>query len=127
LEDSLGGNCKTTMMAMISPAYDSFSESLSTLHFARRAKNIKNKPHINEDLDQKALIRQYEIELKKLRNELDEKNKLMHTNELVIQLEDAKKQAEQDKMLAIDALEQASQKYFQEREERKNLEVFLIC
>jgi hypothetical protein len=31
LEDSLGGNCKTTMMAMISPALEAMAESLSTL------------------------------------------------------------------------------------------------
>ena len=42
LEDSLGGNCKTTFMAMITPAQTSFAESLSTLKFANRAKNIKN-------------------------------------------------------------------------------------
>jgi hypothetical protein len=42
LEDSLGGNCKTTMMAMISPALEAFCESLSSLKFANRAKNIKN-------------------------------------------------------------------------------------
>ena len=36
LEDSLGGNCKTTMMCMISPALEAFSESLSTLKFANR-------------------------------------------------------------------------------------------
>lgn len=53
LEDSLGGNCKTTMMAMISPAFEAFAESLSTLKFANRAKNIKNQAHINEDLDEK--------------------------------------------------------------------------
>jgi len=113
-------------MAMISPSHDSFSESLSTLHFARRAKNIKNRPHVNEDLDQKALIRQYEIELKKLRIELEEKNKMISNNELVIQLEEEKKQAEEDKMMAIDALEQASRKYLQEREEKKILEVNLL-
>ena len=44
LEDSLGGNCKTTMMAMISPSIDGFNESLSTLKFATRAKKIKNQP-----------------------------------------------------------------------------------
>ncbi len=111
------------MMAMISPSNDSFSESLSTLHFARRAKNIKNRPRVNEDLDQKALIRQYEIELKKLRVELDEKNKIIGGNEVIVQLEEEKKQAEEDKLLAIDALEQASRKYLQEREEKKFLEV----
>jgi hypothetical protein len=50
---SLGGNCKTTMMAMISPALESFMESLSTLKFANRAKSIKNMARVNEDLDEK--------------------------------------------------------------------------
>ena len=40
------------MMAMISPALESFQESLSTLKFANRAKSITNQPQINEDLDQ---------------------------------------------------------------------------
>jgi len=70
LEDSLGGNCKTTMMVMISPAMDAYGESLSSLKFANRAKNIKNKPTVNEDVNQRALLRKYEIELKKLRDEL---------------------------------------------------------
>jgi len=51
LEDSLGGNCKTTMMAMISPSSDAFAESQSTLKFATRAKKIKNEARINEDVD----------------------------------------------------------------------------
>ena len=41
------------MIAMISPSIDSYSESLSTLKFANRAKHIKNEAKINEDLDQK--------------------------------------------------------------------------
>ena len=57
LRDSLGGNCKTTMMAMCSPAGEAFMESLSTLKFANRAKNIKTKPRLNEDLDQRSLLR----------------------------------------------------------------------
>lgn len=109
-------------MAMISPSHESFNESLSTLHFARRAKNIRNRPKINEDVDHKALIRQYEVELKKLRTELDEKNRQIHSNEIVIQLEEQKKRAEEDKDAAIFALEQASKQYLQEREEKKLLE-----
>ena len=73
LEDSLGGNCKTTMIAMISPSYDSFNESLSTLKFATRAKKVKNEAKINEDMDNKALLRKYELELKKLRALLETK------------------------------------------------------
>ena len=48
LKDSLGGNSKTTMIANISPAALSFSETLSTLKFAQRAKLIKNKASINQ-------------------------------------------------------------------------------
>jgi len=51
LKDSLGGNCKTTMMVMISPAPEAFSETISTLKFATRAKKIKNDARINEDVD----------------------------------------------------------------------------
>lgn len=50
LRDSLGGNTKTFMIANISPAARSFGETLSTLQFAARAKMIKNKAKINEDV-----------------------------------------------------------------------------
>jgi len=49
LQDSLGGNTKTVMIAAVSPADYNFEETLSTLRYASRAKNIKNKPTINED------------------------------------------------------------------------------
>ena len=55
------------MMAMITPSADAFAESQSTLKFATRAKKIKNEARINEDVDQRALLRKYEIELKKLK------------------------------------------------------------
>jgi len=122
LEDSLGGNCITTMMAMVSPTIDAFGESLSTLKFANRAKNIKNAPIINEDADQKALLRKYEAELKKLRGELDEKNKVFADKKRVMQLEEDKRKAEQDKHEAYAALEARSREFIQEREEKKKLE-----
>ena len=118
LEDSLGGNCKTTMMAMISPASEGFSESISTLKFATRAKKIKNEARINEDVDQRALLRKYEVELRKLKTELQEKTR--HTN--YNQLEEEKRRAEQDKAAAITALEERNREYIQEREENKRLE-----
>jgi len=49
LEDSLGGNCKTTFMAMISPSIDSYNETINTLRFSSRVKKIKNIPVINQD------------------------------------------------------------------------------
>ena len=40
------------MMAMISPAFEGYAESISTLKFATRAKKIKNVARVNEDVDQ---------------------------------------------------------------------------
>jgi hypothetical protein len=45
----LGGNSKTTLIATISPASNSFSETLSTLKFAQRAKMVKNMAVVNQD------------------------------------------------------------------------------
>ena len=42
LKDSLGGNCRTVMIANISSATSSFEETLNTLKYANRAKNIKS-------------------------------------------------------------------------------------
>jgi kinesin family protein 3/17 len=49
LQDSLGGNTKTVMIAAISPADYNYEETLTTLRYASRAKHIKNKPRVNQD------------------------------------------------------------------------------
>ena len=66
LQDSLGGNTKTLMVACLSPADNNYDETLSTLRYANRAKNIKNKPKINED-PKDALLREYSDEIAKLK------------------------------------------------------------
>uniref|UniRef100_A0A8C2QYI2 Kinesin-like protein KIF17 n=1 Tax=Capra hircus TaxID=9925 RepID=A0A8C2QYI2_CAPHI len=66
LQDSLGGNTKTLMVACLSPADNNYDETLSTLRYANRAKNIRNKPRINED-PKDALLREYQEEIKKLK------------------------------------------------------------
>ncbi|XP_028394014.1 osmotic avoidance abnormal protein 3-like isoform X2 [Dendronephthya gigantea] len=66
LQDSLGGNTKTLMVACLSPADNNYDETLSTLRYANRAKNIKNKPKINED-PKDALLREYKAEIEKLK------------------------------------------------------------
>ncbi|GMF43058.1 unnamed protein product [Phytophthora fragariaefolia] len=48
LQDSLGGNARTLMIACVSPASVNFEETLNTLKYANRAKNIKNKPIVND-------------------------------------------------------------------------------
>ena len=72
LQDSLGGNTKTVMIAAVSPADYNFDETLSTLRYANRAKNIKNKPKVNED-PKDALLKEYQDEIKRLKMILEEK------------------------------------------------------
>jgi predicted RNase H-like nuclease (RuvC/YqgF family) len=57
------------MMAALSPADYNYEETLSTLRYADRAKQIKNKPRINED-PKDALLREYQNEIQQLRDML---------------------------------------------------------
>ncbi|KAG3070635.1 Kinesin-like protein [Phytophthora idaei] len=70
LQDSLGGNTKTLMVAAVSPADYNYDETLSTLRYANRAKNIKNKPIVNED-PKDAKLREYKEEIERLRKMLE--------------------------------------------------------
>ena len=69
LQDSLGGNTKTLMISNVGPVDYNFDETMNTLRYASRAKNIKNKPKINED-PKDALLREYQDEIVKLREQL---------------------------------------------------------
>ena len=73
LQNSLGGNAKTLMVANLSPASYNEEETLSTLRYASRAKKIKNKPKINED-PKDSMIRQLQDEIKMLKKLLEERN-----------------------------------------------------
>ncbi|XP_066474798.1 stAR-related lipid transfer protein 9 [Tiliqua scincoides] len=66
LKDSLGGNSKTIMIATISPASSCYNETMSTLRYASNAKNIINKPRVNEDANVK-LIRELREEIDRLK------------------------------------------------------------
>ena len=57
LQDSLGGHTRTSIIATVSPASLNLEETLSTLEYAHRAKNILNKPEVNQKLTKKALIK----------------------------------------------------------------------
>ncbi|XP_021693305.1 kinesin-like protein KIF17 [Aedes aegypti] len=75
LQDSLGGNTKTLMIACISPADFNYDETLSTLRYASRAKNIANKPKINED-PKDTMLREYQEEIQRLKQMLAMEGKL---------------------------------------------------
>ena len=65
MQDSLGGNTKTIMIANISPADYNYDETIGTLRYASRAKNIQNKPKVNQD-PKDALLKEYQDEINKL-------------------------------------------------------------
>ncbi|XP_051559153.1 kinesin-like protein KIF16B isoform X3 [Myxocyprinus asiaticus] len=75
LKDSLGGNSKTIMIATISPADVNYGETLSTLRYANRAKNIINKPTINEESNVR-LIRELRAEIARLKALLAQGNQI---------------------------------------------------
>lgn len=70
LQDSLGGRTKTCIIATISPAKSNLEETISTLDYAFRAKNIKNKPQMNPLLNKKTLLKEFSHEIEKLKSEL---------------------------------------------------------
>ena len=59
------------MIAALSPANYNFEETLSTLRYANRAKQIKNKPKVNED-PKDALLKKYEQEINQLKEVLNQ-------------------------------------------------------
>ncbi|KAL8846020.1 MAG: hypothetical protein Q9221_008851 [Calogaya cf. arnoldii] len=70
LQDSLGGRTKTCIIATVSPAKSNLEETISTLDYAFRAKNIRNKPQVNQTVSKKTLLREFTAEIEKLKGEL---------------------------------------------------------
>ena len=76
LKDSIGGNCKTVMIATIWPEEPYILETLSTLNFAKRMKNVVNEVSVNITLDPHALIKKLTKEIKELKQEIQMHNTL---------------------------------------------------
>lgn len=70
LKNSIGGNCKTILIANIFPESSHLEETLSTLRFATRMRNVTNESTVNEALDQPLLIKKLEREIRDLKQEL---------------------------------------------------------
>ena len=78
LKDSLGGNCKTVMIVTVSPAAAQFEETVNTLKYANRAKNIKTKPIENKKLVE-LHIAEYKSIITDLRSEVDHLKKKLRS------------------------------------------------
>ncbi|GBC24957.2 uncharacterized protein OCT59_009458 [Rhizophagus irregularis] len=71
LQDSLGGNSQTLMLACVSPSDSNFMETLNTLKYANRARNIKNKVSVNESYDGNSVeINQLRSQISRLKMEI---------------------------------------------------------
>ena len=92
------------------------------MKFASRAKEIKNTATLNEDLDQKSLLRKYERELRQLRTELDTRTKDLVDKRRLLEVDEQRRRAEADKLRAITELEMRSQEFLIEKQEKRNLE-----
>lgn len=77
LQESLGGNSKTCLIITCSPSIFNEAETISTLRFGKRAKEIKNKPKINKEVS----VSELKQLLEKLEKRIEEKDKRIATLE----------------------------------------------
>ncbi|GMM32789.1 Kip1 protein [Saccharomycopsis crataegensis] len=71
LQDSIGGKTKTILVANISPAKINCEETLSTLQYASKAKNIQNKPQIGTLVLKNILVKDLSVELARIKADLN--------------------------------------------------------
>ena len=69
LQESLGGNAKTSLIVTVSPSTYNTEETISSLFFALRAMKVQNKPKINKTVDYQALCQKLQEDLDKLNDE----------------------------------------------------------
>ena len=70
LRDSLGGRTKTCVIATIAPTSVCQEETISTLDYAHRAKNIRNRPEVNQKISKTAMLKEMVAEIERLRQDL---------------------------------------------------------
>lgn len=122
LQDSLGGRTKTCIIATLSPAKVNMDETVSTLEYANRAKSIKNKPQVNQMMTKKALIKDYIVEIERLKGDLNStrtKNGVYMTEEShqeLVNRNESNKLLTEEQQRKIDAMElqlQAAKEQFE--------------
>ncbi|PON72836.1 Kinesin-like protein [Parasponia andersonii] len=133
LRDSLGGKTKTCIIATISPSAHCLEETLSTLDYAYRAKNIKNKPEANQKMSKAVLLKDLYLELEKMKEghvrAAREKNGVYVPHERFVQDEAEKKarsekieQLENDLNLTEKQVDMFRELFLTEQEQRLDLQ-----
>ncbi|XAR60517.1 Plus-end-directed kinesin ATPase [Bertholletia excelsa] len=129
LRDSLGGKTKTCIIATISPSIHCLEETLSTLDYAHRAKNIKNKPEINQKMMKSALIKDLYTEIDRLKQEVyaaREKNGIYIPRDRYLQ-EEAEKKAMAEKIERMELDLESRDKQLLELQELYNSQQLLTA
>lgn len=119
LQESLGGNSATVMLASISPADYNFSETVSTLKYAHRAKSIANEVKRNEDNNEK-MIRELQQQIEQLKQQLQSGEGSGKNVKANVELEQKLKEMESSQMSAWEEKERLSQALEAERQANMN-------
>ncbi|GLT43281.1 hypothetical protein SLA2020_172430 [Shorea laevis] len=124
LRESLGGKTKTCIIATVSPSIHCLEETLSTLDYAHRAKNIKNKPEINQKMMKSALIKDLYSEIDRLKQEVyaaREKNGIYIPRDRYLN-EEAEKKAMAEKIERMELESESKDKQLTDLQELYNSE-----
>ncbi|KAL0337026.1 UNVERIFIED_CONTAM: Kinesin-like protein KIN-5C [Sesamum calycinum] len=126
LRDSLGGRTKTCIIATVSPAVHCLEETLSTLDYAHRAKNIKNKPEVNQKMMKSTLIKDLYGEIERLKAEVYAARRRMglHPKERYYQ-EESERKAMADQIEQMGMTIETHQKQIEELQAKYNDQVQL--
>ncbi|KAI7734063.1 hypothetical protein M8C21_014611 [Ambrosia artemisiifolia] len=125
LRDSLGGRTKTCIIATVSPAVHCLEETLSTLDYAHRAKNIRNKPEVNQKMMKTTLIKDLYGEIERLKAEVyatREKNGVYIPKERYYQ-EELERKSMADRIEQMEAKIESQQEQFKELQTNYNARV----
>ncbi|GAV82946.1 Kinesin domain-containing protein [Cephalotus follicularis] len=125
LRDSLGGRTKTCIIATVSPAVHCLEETLSTLDYAHRAKNIRNKPEVNQKMMKSTLIKDLYGEIERLKAEVyaaREKNGVYIPKERYYQ-EESERKAMADQIEQMGLQLETHQKQLEDLQEKYDYQV----
>ncbi|KAA8518561.1 hypothetical protein F0562_016035 [Nyssa sinensis] len=125
LRDSLGGRTKTCIIATVSPAVHCLEETLSTLDYAHRAKNIRNKPEVNQKMMKSTLIKDLYGEIDRLKAEVyatREKNGVYIPKERYYQ-EESERKAMTDQIEQMGVMIETHQKQLDELQDKYDAQV----
>ncbi|KAH7284694.1 hypothetical protein KP509_34G066800 [Ceratopteris richardii] len=119
LQDSLGGNTCTVMIANIGPADYNYEESVSTLRYAHRAKSIRNKPQVNED-PKDAIISEFQSEIQRLKAQIQ-------ASQPEIDVMRRLESLEQEKLMVTEQLQQYKEKVLEATTNQRMSEQAIAC